>query len=119
MRSICAWWTVYYMGDKNLWTPSDTTRALAVLPSAWTLPKAKLVRSSLLLADPLLRDMYALFHYSRECRVGHPGTYVNDRVVNLTTYPEWAAFQETHPYILKSAHNTVTQLDKEDSARLT
>ena len=111
-------WTIYHLADKSLWAPSDTTRALAVLQSAKTLPKAKLVRSSLVLVDPLLRDMYTMFHFNRECRVGHPGKYVNDRVVNITTHREWAAFHETHPYILKSAHTAMAQIDKEDAARL-
>jgi hypothetical protein len=111
-------WTLYYFAGKSMWAPSDTTRSLSVVQSAKTLPKGKLVRSALVVVDPLLRDMYTLSHFVQNCKVGHPGTSVNERVVNLTTYREWARFHETHPYILKSARSLVTQLDKEDSARL-
>lgn len=111
-------WTLYYLAQRSLWAPSDTTRSLAVLQSGKSLPKGKLVRSSLLMVDPLLRDTYTLSHFVRECRIGHPGVYVNERVVNNITYREWARFHEAHPYILRSARNIVSQLDKEDSARL-
>ena len=111
-------WTLYYLGDRSLWAPADTTKTISTLRSAKALPKAKFARSSLLAVDPLLRDMYTLFHYMRECRIGHPGTYVNDRVVNLTTHREWAHFQIAHPYVLKSAHNTLVQIDREDISRL-
>jgi len=111
-------WTLYTLGDRSLWAPADTTKTISTLRSARTLPRAKFARSSLLAVDPLLRDMYTLFHYMRECRVGHPGAYVNDRVVNLTTQREWAHFQVTHPYVLKSGHNTLAQIDREDMSRL-
>jgi hypothetical protein len=111
-------WTLYYFGGKRLWAPSDTTRSLSVVQAAKSLPKGKLVRSALVVVDPLLRDMYTLSHFVKECKVGFPGAYVSDRVVNLTTYREWARFHETHPYILKSARTLVTQLDREDTAKL-
>ena len=111
-------WTLYYFGGKRLWAPSDTTRSLSVVQAAKNLPKGKLVRSALVVVDPLLRDMYTLSHFVKECKVGFPGAYVSDRVVNLTTYREWARFHETHPYILKSARSLVTQLDREDTAKL-
>ncbi len=111
-------WTLYSFAEKSLWAPSDTTRSLSILKAAKTLPKEKFAHSALVVIDPLLRDMYTLSHYVQQCRVGHPGTYVNDRVVNLTTYKEWARFHETHPYILRSARNIVTQIDNEDTAKL-
>ena len=98
--------------------PSDTTRSVSIVQSARTLPKDKLVRSALYTVAPLLRDMYTLSHYVQYCKIGHPGPLAKDSAVNLTTHQEWARFHETHPYILRSAHNIVAQLDKEDTARL-
>jgi hypothetical protein len=111
-------WSVYSFADRSLWAPSDTTHAIGVMKAAHKLPTRKLVRSSMLLIDPLLRDTYALFHFVRNCRVGHPGKDVPERVVNLIPQQEWADFHEKHPYLLKSARITLAQLDKEDAARL-
>lgn len=111
-------WTLYYLADRNLWAPSDTTRALTVLQSAQTLSKAKFARASLLLVDPLLRDMYSLFHYTTECRVGYPGTNVQERVVNVLGLREWTRFHIAHPYVLQSANTLLKQLNKEDTIRM-
>lgn len=111
-------WTLYYMADKNLWAPSDTTRALNTLKAAKKPPQEKFASASLLLIDPLLRDMYTLFHFVKQCRVGYPGTDVNSRIVNPLEQKEWSRFHTAHPYVLKSARTLLATIDKADITRL-
>ena len=47
-----------------------------------------------------------------------PANASEQAVVNLLAHPEWAKFQSAHSYVLKSAHNTLAQIDREDMSRL-
>lgn len=116
-RQINHSWTVYLFCDNKLWAASDATNLVGQFSPQARL-RDKIGRSSIVVVDPLLRDIFSFHHNRAEWKVGFPGKTIAAIFPDLCDYSEWLSLNETHKEAILTAQVIEKRIRKEDAAKL-